>query len=836
MYSSIIEKALHEINTRYAENVTNLVLDGKIQRCGKKDHVWYVGNEWTYNGQVYQSVKYGSWKQAGEYLVKSWDSEIESNKNWRKKYQDHTREAKAALDLTRQEKQEKCRLKWTPIFNNAAKGTIDHDYLKLKGVTELYTAKNPSGTVLLIPAYNSVKGMVGVQRIFKDLDPESKEYGQWVKKFSAGIEIKGAFCPLKPFRDSEYCYVAEGFATAASIQLAFPKVPVICVFNAGNILPAIEHIRAINQKIKIMVAADRDQPDKKGEKAGEKYASLAAKRFSGVCFRIVKFETNNPSWTDFNDLHQFESLDRVKEQLAIDPAEFTEILCLGYKGDQYFYTSTENPQIITLSANSHTKGNLTGLVDLPYWYKNFGMQDEDGNYVGVKWLEAESTLKARCRNAGFFDPEKMRGRGVWSDGGRIVVNTGEQLYEDGKPVSRLETQYHYLRTKEIPFRIGNSFNTDEMQQLLAVFGSLSIKGKQGFIYLAGWVVQAQIFAVLPWRFHIWISGDRGSGKSTVQSWAGDLLIRPSLNLNSSAAGIRQDIQSDTIPVIYDESEPDNNRLKEIIELARATNSNNGFDTKRGTPSGKAIVYNTQTCFCMGSIQKGIEKSADISRFFVIEISKDENQTIDEYEEMVNRIHHFTKNKQRLFSRAVENAPTILKSFKVAQRFFREKRIESRLADQLASLCACFWLYFSTETITVNQLEYLVKEFELLKSEYVQANETNDAQDCYDSLMSMKVDNMNNSVFQCINEIHYAASSQVSDQWEKILGAMGMRYYPAKKELLVANKSFEIQKRLPDFRDYASIFRRDKNIFVRDDRQRIVNYQSNARAIVIRVTL
>ena len=109
-----------------------------------------------------------------------------------------------------------------------------------------------------------------------------------------------------------------------------------------------------------------------------------------------------------------------------------------------------------------------------------------------------------------------------------------------------------------------------------------------------------------------------------------------------------------------------------------------------------------------------------------------------------------------------------------------KRVESRLADQLASLLSCFWLYFSTEVITESNLDYFVQEFELLKSEYVMANETNDAEECYDALMTMKVDNMNNSVYQCIHEIQYAASSVVSDQWEKILGAMGMRYYPAKK--------------------------------------------------------
>lgn len=835
MYSSIIEKALHEINSRFGENITNLSITGKIERAGKKDHVWYVGNEWTYSGQVYQSITYGSWKHAGEFIIKSWDSETESNKNFRKSYQNHTKEAKAALELTKQEKQQKCREKWGPIFTKADRGTL-HEYLKFKGIDQLYTAKNPGGNILLVPAYNSVKGLVGVQRIFKDQDPESETRGQFVKKFSSGIEIKGAFCHLKPFKDSEYCYVAEGFATAGSIQQAFPEVPVICVFNAGNISPAIEHIRNINPKIKIMIAADRDQPDKvKGEKAGEKHAIIASKRFTGVCFRIVKFDTNNPAWTDFNDLHQFESIDKVKEQLLIDPAEFTEILCLGYKGDQYFYTSTENPQIITLSANSHTKGNLTGIVDLPYWYKNFGMQDEDGNYVGIKWLDAESTLKAKCRKNGFFDPDKMRGRGVWNDNGRVVINTGEQIYVDGKPESKLDTIYHYLRTKEIPYRPGNAFSTEEMQQLLSVFGSLSLKGKQGFLYLSSWVIQAQIFAVLPWRFHVWISGDRGSGKSTLQSWIGDLIIRPSLNLNSSAAGIRQDIQSDTIPVIYDESEPDNERLKEIIELARAVNSNNGFDTKRGTPSGKAIVYNTQTCFLMGSIQKGFEKSADTSRFFVVEMSKAE-QTVEEYEEMVTRISHFSKNKERIFARAVQNAPTVLKSFKIAQRYFREKRIESRLSDQLASLLSCFWLYFSTETITTANLDYFVAEFELLKSDYITANEANDAEDCYDALMTMKVDNMNNSVYQCCHEIQYATGAIVSDQWEKILGAMGMRYYPAKKELLIASQSSEIRKRIPGFRDYSSIFKRDKERFVREDRQRIPNYNSNPRAVVIKVSL
>ena len=824
---SILEKAIQEINARIGEQPSDIIFDGKIHRFGKKDHAWYSAHEWDFNGKPYQTVNFGSWKMGENHTVKSWGVDEESNKNFRKKFQEHTRDAKIRMEQEQQERQEKCRLKWKPIFDGM-KSDTEHEYLKFKGIDQLYTSKAKDG-VLFVPAYNANRGFVGVQRIYRSGD-------SFEKLFSAGIEIRGAFCPLKPFRNSEYGYLAEGFATAASIQKAFPEIPVICVFNAGNISPAIENIRQLHPKIKLMIAADKDEPDKKrGIRAGEHYASQASKRFSGVCYRVVKFAVTNPSWTDFNDLHQFEGIDKVQEQLAIDPAEFTEIIPLGYKGDQYFYTSTENPQIITLSAGNHTKGNLTGIVDLPYWYKNYGMQDDDGNYVGVKWLEAESALKSFCRKKGFFDPERMRGRGVWIDDGRVVINTGEQIMVDYRPVSSFTTTYHYLRTKEIPFSIQNPFTDEEMQKLLAVFGSLSLKNSNDFCILAAWAVQAEIFAALPWRFHIWISGERGTGKSTVQKWLGDLNMHPSLNLDSSASGIRQDTQNDAMPVIYDESEPDGDRLKAVIELARQSSSNTGFDTRRGTPSGKAIVYNSQNVFCMGSIQRGIEKSADLSRFFVVELDL-KDQSLEEYEAMLDRVNYFSRNKDRLFARAALSVPSILTSFKIAQRLIRGRGVEARQADQIASMIACFWVYFSMEPIQEHQVTGLIERFSLLKSDYTEESNVDDGEQCYDALMNMKVDNFNNSVFKCLNEIKYAASTAMQDQWENLLGAMGMRFYADKCELFIAKKSFELRKRLPDHRDYSNLLKRNKQRFVREDRQRVPNYGQNPRGIVIKVTL
>lgn len=821
---SILEKAIQEINARIGEQPSDIIFDGKIHRFGKKDHAWYSAHEWDFNGKPYQTVNFGSWKMGENHTVKSWGVDEESNKNFRKKFQEHTRDAKIRMEQEQQERQEKCRLKWKPIFDGM-KSDTEHEYLKFKGIDQLYTSKAKDG-VLFVPAYNANRGFVGVQRIYRSGD-------SFEKLFSAGIEIRGAFCPLKPFRNSEYGYLAEGFATAASIQKAFPEIPVICVFNAGNISPAIENIRHINPKIKIMIAADSDQPDKvRGIKAGEHYARIAANRYSSVHYRVVKFSTNNPSWTDFNDLHQFESLEKVQEQLVIDPVEFAEIIPLGFKDDLYYYTSSENPQITALTANSHTPGHLTGLLHLPYWKKVYGIRDDDGNIIKTDWENAGSTLKSLCRTKGFFDPEMLRGRGVWLDKGQTIINDGEFVFSSEKSVGPINSNFHYLRTKRINYDLTNSMSDQEALSLLGFFGSLTLKDKNDFIYLAAWVVQSHIFAILPWRFHLWISGEKGAGKSTIQKWLGLLTVNPSLNLNSSAAGIRQNIATDARPCIYDENEPDNTRLKEIIEMARMSSSNNDFRTYRGTPTGRSITYATQTVFCMGSIQKGIEKSADLSRFFIVELSR-EQQDQDEYNKMEERIAYFSSHVDRLVARSVIHSQTVLKNFSIARKVLKNKDVESRQADQIATAIACFYLYFSTEIITEDVVEKLIDQFSMLKSGYTEQNQSNDAQDCYEAIMSMKVNTLNESVYYLITKIiEMKSQGKDAELHEVALGAMGIRYFYEKKTLFIASGSFEIRKRIPAFRDYSSIMRRS-NYFVESSQQRVKNFGGQPRGIIIK---
>jgi len=76
---------------------------------------------------------------------------------------------------------------------------------------------------------------------------------------------------------------------------------------------------------------------------------------------------------------------------------------------------------------------------------------------------------------------------------------------------------------------------------------------------------------LGWRPHIWLSGEAGSGKTTVVNLIIKRLvaIAESVEGSSTAAGIRQKLEGDSRPVLLDEAERahvgSDSRLQEILE-------------------------------------------------------------------------------------------------------------------------------------------------------------------------------------------------------------------------------------------------------------------------------
>jgi phage/plasmid primase-like uncharacterized protein len=119
-----------------------------------------------------------------------------------------------------------------------------HPYLIRKRIKQ-HTAIIDEGD-LHIRIINNQGKVVGTQFI----DESGK------KKFNYGLDYKGCFHVVGgPIQDK--CYIAEGFATAASVYEA-TGTPCVHALNASNITNVITALREVKPETRFIVAGDND--------------------------------------------------------------------------------------------------------------------------------------------------------------------------------------------------------------------------------------------------------------------------------------------------------------------------------------------------------------------------------------------------------------------------------------------------------------------------------------------------------------------------------------------------------------------------------------------------
>ena len=67
--------------------------------------------------------------------------------------------------------------------------------------------------------------------------------------------------------------------------------------------------------------------------------------------------------------------------------------------------------------------------------------------TGIDWAVACSAVIEDANRAGVFAVDRVRGRGLWIDGGRVVWHLGDRLEVDGQEVALIEhiSAHHYPR-------------------------------------------------------------------------------------------------------------------------------------------------------------------------------------------------------------------------------------------------------------------------------------------------------------------------------------------------------------------------------------------------------
>lgn len=423
------------------------------------------------------------------------------------------------------------------------------------------------------------------------------------------------------------------------------------------------------------------------------------------------------------------------EQDDPDEEKAREWRALGYDHNKYMLMLQSQQQVVVFDPDRlmSQKGCMNIYGDVTHWGKLQGKPDGKG----VDWLQAGVTLMNQCHDVGVYDPKRLRGRGIWIDRAedgvdRAVMNTGGKLVVSRPgvetreiPFVRFKSRWIYEKNADLILDVDdyNSRATDDDGRMIRelcnrvrwdapIYGDL----------LAGWIATAVVCGGLQWRTHAWVTGNQGSGKSTVVNeiagaCLGDLAIYP-LGATTEA-GIRQVVQNDAMPVVFDESETDEkgkmaaeSRRKAVLDLMRQASSEGRGRILKGTANHSARAFTMRSAFLMSSIGVGLKEAADLTRTAVLTIKPLDSYTYEERKKKEQEFKDFlslasdipAEMPQRLLARQLHNLFTLRHNIEIFKETIATVLANRRIGDQLGTLMAGCYSLYSTKRLDMKQCE------------------------------------------------------------------------------------------------------------------------------------
>ena len=499
-------------------------------------------------------------------------------------------------------------------------------------------------------------------------------------------------------------------------------------------------------------------------------------------------------------------------------------VCLGFDGDSYYYQPSNTGQVIRLTGPGHSTNGLLRLAELSYWETIYPSK------TGVNWSAAVSSLFARQAAVGVFSPDRIRGRGAWSDDGRSILHLGDQLIVDGitYPVmAPPPTKFNYQRLAAIDLPTDIQPLTNEQGfQIIDIASRFHWEIPASGLLLSGWAALAPICGALTWRPHIWLTAGAGSGKSTLlDRFLGPLLDSLAIwpEGNTTEAFIRQELRADALPVIFDEAESneqsDRKRIQDILSLARVASSSGRGVIGKGGADGAAQRFTIRSMFLLCSIATALKQGADRSRFAQLTLRNPSHMPKDK------RISHWRNldadlselitpaTGHQLLHRSVRSIEIIRGSVAAFRRAAAERFDSQREGDQYGTLLAGAWSLCNQQIATEDDARRLIEENDW--EPYREANELPDEQRCIQHILQhqVRVEAEKTSVFD--GKVTSRAAVLTRTVWELVeasrdgaeqddispaiaeahLGRLGIRVDDDR--ILISNTALGIQRILAD---------------------------------------
>jgi putative DNA primase/helicase len=787
------------------------ILDGSVHRINRKGRSdksgWYIAKQYqSTKGYPYTYATIGDWATGEKIQFKPSES--------------LSREDHAAIRETQKRNIESARQERERISDESAvvaqekwrtsKPLLGHPYLTRKKISGDFGCRM-FGKAILVPTRNIDGEIRGLQEIFPDGN----------KMFQKGQSMSGYFHLIGDIESSELVFLVEGLATGASVYMATGN-PVIVCFNATNISKVARSVRKKWKKTYI-VCGDDDKYSKVN--AGRKFATEASK-ILGTEPKFPVFQNDREGLVDFNDLHVVESLESVR--LQIKPIEIKRpFVSLGHAGGSYFFFSTLSNSIVSTTRFQDSK--MLSIAPLDYWLSLYGV--ETNGEIRPDWLSAKDALISEAYKIGIFDMSRVRGCGVWLDRGRTVVNTGRNLIVDGQKISSIQSEYIYVATKNtitVPTVRGS---VSDMGPLVSALAALNFKNQSSWKLLGGWLAISRIAGALPIRPHVWITGGKGTGKSTVFENLITKMVKKSISAQGAGtteAGLRQSIAADAIPVIVDEFElngPHQTNVSSMIELMRQAWSYTESKIFKGSATGVAQEYSLAFCALVSSIRISLDNDADESRFAILEL-ENHGSNDDEWQRLKGLLNNCTDDlADRLFARSLDMIQTIKQSYEIAKSEISGVATQ-REGQQYGMLIAGFNSLISDSVINPSEALRIFSELQIEDEDH-----RTDSEQLLDTLMSTKITIQDHKATRI--DISIARAVQVPD-FHDDLEKYGIRVENG--ELYVANSHTELKRLLSKTRwnkNWYKVLRRLPGARSTEDRPYFSGHRSRATIIKIK---
>lgn len=317
------------------------------------------------------------------------------------------------------------------------------------------------------------------------------------------------------------------------------------------------------------------------------------------------------------------------------------VIALGRDGEHYVFMDSMG-QLNRVKRTEWSKKTVLDLFAANPNYVYHHWPRFNAKTLTINGLEVDDAVQClmhACAEIGAISiANTVRGRGAWTVGplaalpgqGELVWHGGDGLYrvrrgklETSGPCAIDGTVYPGRPTVMAPWREPVPVEDSPAGDIFGFLKSWNWGRKvMDPVLVLGWIGAALLGGALPWRPYIFLVGDRGVGKTTLQNLVrailGDTLLRTA---DATAAGIRQMLGADSLPVAVDELEggADDRRATGILDLARIAAS--ADKAIRGSSDHEAVSFTVQSSFIFSAINPPRMTVADRSRMAFITLEK-----------------------------------------------------------------------------------------------------------------------------------------------------------------------------------------------------------------------